>query len=209
MATAYVGRPREMTIRLYANTGYDIMPLPGILYNEVDVKVKKEGGVLRDRALLEAEWVDQGAGFYTIRLSGSDLDTLGEFMIYVTDPEFLFQDVVASFDILPTPFYTQNTSPLCIITGNLVDMGGMPGSGEQIVFQILKVPVTSGDSFVTGSSLRTYADALGNFSISLLRGIRALVIQENCGIRNVITVPDAPTASIVDLLPPVPPAPLS
>jgi hypothetical protein len=93
---------------------------------------------------------------------------------------------------------------LCTISGNVVDLGGVPAAGTRIVFRIAGVPKRTGDSLVVSDRITTYPGAEGSFSVNMVRGAVVLVEIDPAGIKNQFTVPDLPTASLLDLLPPIP-----
>jgi len=95
-------------------------------------------------------------------------------------------------------------SPVCILSGTLVDIGGAPMVSTEVVFRPPHVPYYAGHALVGAGLIRTITDAFGNFSVRLLRDTTVLVEIEQVGIRYHINIPDSATAELVDLLPPIP-----
>ena len=131
------------------------------------------------------------------------MDTLGEFSFRSLCP-YANEERFEKFDIEPAPLGGDAQAPVCIVTGNLVDIGGDPSHSCQVVFRPQYVPGVAGYSLISADLIRTYPDAFGNFSVKLLRSSQVLVEIAGAGIKNLITVPDAPTANLIDLLPPIP-----
>ena len=50
--------------------------------------------------------------------------------------------------------------------------------------------------------IKTVTDAYGKFSVSLVRNAIVIVTIERAAVRNQVTIPDAPTADLLNLLPP-------
>lgn len=200
---AYLGKSCESTFRLYADVGYGIAPIEGITFSQITLRIKKSGGQFVIRTLLETEWVENEFGFYSIRWTESDMDTLGGFIALIDYP-YQAKQVALNLQIMHEPLVIDAYSPYCIVTGNMVDVGAAAAFGQSVVFRVPSVPVFTQTSMLSANIIRTVTDAFGNFSVKLLRGIRVLVEIEQAGIRYQITVPDQPTAAILDLLPPIP-----
>jgi hypothetical protein len=181
-------------------------PVTGVLFGSVIVKKRKTGAItFSTKVLVTADWVELGGGFYVLKWSTADMDTLGEFRYWISGGTF--DDVTGAFDVIPAPIAIDVAAPKCIVTGNVVDIGGNPMSLEKIVCRPRNVPGVTGTSLIAAGIINTVADAFGNFAVELIRGAIVLVEIERAGIRHLITVPNQPTALILDLLPPIPPTP--
>lgn len=202
--TAFVGQPKESIVRLMTDAGYgSYVPAAGLTAAEVTVRIRKSGQDFETRVLTEDEWVELEDGFYAIKWTADDMSDLGLFFFkvwFLGTPDWVYE----SFDIIPQPFYLDVQAPICVVTGNIIDIGGSPLAIETIVFRPPHVPVAAGPSLVAAGIIRTSTDAFGNFSVRLLRSSTVLVEIDRAGIRHQILVPDQPTASIIDLLPPIP-----
>lgn len=131
------------------------------------------------------------------------MDTLGEFSFRALCP-YANEEVFEKFEIVQTPFGIPAEDPVCIVTGNMMDIGGDPSHTSMVVFRPQYVPGVAGSSLISSDLIRTYPDAFGNFAVKLLRSAQVLVEIEKAGIKNLIIVPDAPSANLIDLLPPIP-----
>ena len=192
-------------VQILQNTGYDIVPVEGLLCSDFTVTIRKAGGTFAEKVLTTQDLMEVGDGWYEFKWSTGDMDTLGEFYFRaVPDVPGAFP-VDKIFDVNPPPLYMQGVHPDCIVTGNIINIGGMPSTNTYVMFRPKSVPVIAGTSLLGATVLRTTPDAFGNFSVRLLRNLQVLVEIEGAGIRHLITVPDMDTASIIDLLPPVPP----
>jgi len=200
--TAFYGKPRWQTMYLTANTGYGVGPALGVTYDMLNVSVTKNGGDFEEKVVAEDGWRDLGGGYYSLLLTETDLNTIGE-LYAVIEIYAIGAAVNMTVDVDPAPFYIEANAPTCTITGSIVDIGGsaLPAS---ITFRPRNVPSAAGQSLVASGSIQTMTDAYGNFSVKLLRGAKVLVEIEYAGIRHLITVPELPNASIIDLLPPIP-----
>jgi hypothetical protein len=201
--TAFYGKERWETIFIQVDGGYGYVPALGVTYDLLNVKASKNGGLFAAKEVTEEGWRDLEDGYYSILWSESDMDTMGEFY-WVMDIPSLGVGFRGSFDVDPAPFYIDSTAPTCVVTGNIVDIGGDPLVLNVLSFRPRNVPGAAGQSFVASGHIRTSTDAYGNFSVKLLRSAIVLVEIENAGIRHLITVPDEPTAALIDLLPPIP-----
>lgn len=200
---AFLGQSWESVFQLLADVGYGLQPIEGIAYDQVTVRLKKSGLGFVTRNLLSAEWVDRGNGFYSIIWTDSDMDTEGS-LAFTVDYPYQVSSYIEFMQVVPSPMYIDNASPYCVVSGNIVDIGGAPDVYQHIVFRPPHVPVKSGVSLVSSNLIRTTTDAFGNFTVKLLRGAKVMVEIERAGIRYLITVPNQPSALILDLLPPIP-----
>lgn len=201
---AYAGGTWESTFRLMADTGYGLQPIAGITYDQVTVKLKKMGSIFELKILpATGSWIDEGGGFYSILWSASDMDRVGSF-IYTVDYPYQTDSFIDRFTVVPAPISYSLPATTCVVTGNVVDIGGNPLVSTDVVFRPPHVPSAPGGALVGSGIIRTMTDAFGNFSVKLLRGASVLVDIEKAGIHYIVTVPDLPSVGLVDLLPPIP-----
>lgn len=201
--TVYYGKECWRSLYLTVDTGYGLAPALGVTYDMLALKMSRNGSDFEDKEVLEEHWRDLGEGFYTLLWTESDLSVLGQLTYALRIPSLNIAEA-GVFDVDPAPFYLDVSAPTCVVTGNIVDIGGDPIFSNQLSFRPRNVPGVAGQSLLASGHIRTSTDAYGNFSVKLLRGAIVLVEIENAGIRHLITVPDTPTASLIDLLPPIP-----
>lgn len=188
---------RESTFRLLDGGG---SPFTGLFYNSVSVSIRKEGGVFAAKTLTENDWVELGAGYYAIKWSADDMDTLGSFRYRITGEGLVEHS--EEFVIAPQPLSFAVSADTCVVTGGVAQIMGGPVRQEVLVFRPLTVPTyVGGTSLLSAGAVRSVTDAFGNFSVALLRGAKVLVEVERAGIKYKIDVPDAATANLIDLLP--------
>lgn len=204
--TAYLGFPRTSIVYLQQTTGYGLGPSYGLTYNDINVWVSKAGGPFTSKTMSADNWAELGDGYYRISWNEEDVNALGEFYFrveYTDQPE----QVSGSFYVSPPPLNLEVEPTVCLVTGNIIDIGGSPNLYQKIVFRPKKVPVVAGMSLVSSHWIQTNTDAFGNFSVKLLRSSEVVVEIIGAGIKQLIIVPDEPSASLLDLLPPIPPTP--
>lgn len=202
--TAFYGKQKDVTFQLFSVGAYGDTPVEGVTYDEVTLKIRKNGEeAFSVRTLLEAEWLEIGLGYYALRFSPDDFDTLGEFR-YVLAGE-TFDAVSGVFDVDPAPISFETAPPQCIVSGNIVDIGGDPLQQTRVFFQPKNVPGKTGGSIIASGNIELLTDVYGNFTVKLLRESRVLVTIPAAGIKVLIEVPDASSANLLDLLPPIPP----
>ena len=196
--TMFQGRSRELLVYL-TNGG---IAVNGALFTDVTVGIRKPGEVGFINKTLDGDnWLEIGGGYYAITLSEEDTDTLGPLLIKVSGAGF--EDVVREDDVDPIPFGAIANSSTCIISGNIMDLGGDPKWQVPIIFRPVGLPAGKDGSLIVGDPIKTVCDVSGNFYVMLLRGLRAVVEIERTAVRHTITIPDQETANIVDLLPPL------
>lgn len=202
---AVYGSAWSSMVLIQKDIGYGTDVAEGLTYEDFTVITRKAGGAFTEKTLLPESVVELGDGWYDFRWTTGEMNTIGEFYFKVIPEVDGGIEVEKIFDVTPPPLYMSGVHPNCIVTGNIVDIGGSPETTAYIVFRPRSVPVIAGPALLGATILRTTPDAFGNFSVRLLRNIQVLVEIEGAGIRHLITVPDMDTASIIDLLPPVPP----
>jgi hypothetical protein len=204
--TAFYGKPKDITLRLFNVGAYGAVPVEGVPFDEVTLNIRKNGEhSFTERPLLAEEWFDIGFGFYALRFSGLDLSVLGELRYVLSGPAF--DQASGAFDVDPAPISYETTPPQCIVSGNIVDIGGNPLQQTRVYFQPKNVPGKTEGSIIAAGNIDLLTDVYGNFTVKLIRESRALVTIPDAGIRVLINVPDASSANLIDLLPPIPPVP--
>lgn len=177
-------------------------PVTGVTFTDVTFQYWAEGDdVFQTQALDIDSWVELGSGVYAITIDGGLLANVGGFGFRLSGGSF--DSVVRDFFVEPAPIALLATPEKCLITGNVLDIGGEVGKHSQVTFRIANVPKRVGGSLVVADKLVTVPDALGNISVALIRGVIALVEIPAAGIKYQITVPDQPSALLLDLLPPI------
>ncbi len=203
--TAFFGKQKDITLQLFNTGAYGPIPVEGIPASEVTLNLRKNGAVeFTERTLLETEWFEVGFGFYALRFAPEDFNVLGELRYVLSGPAFDTQS--GAFDVDPAPIAYETEPPQCIVSGNIVDIGGSPLQQTRVFFQPKNVPGKTGGSVIASGKIDLLTDVYGNFTVKLIRESSVLVIIPDAGIRHLIAVPDASSANILDLLPPIPPA---
>lgn len=179
-------------------------PVTGVTYNILTMAYWRAGDIeFTSRTPLNTEWGELGGGHYWLKIPASLLSVLGSFFFTLSGSGFVAVEV--SSEVLPTPIEALITPGICAVTGNLLDLGGQPTLDQDIVFRLVSLPVKSSASLITSNRIVTRPDALGNFSVLLLQGAVVLVTIDKAGINYQITVPTSGSATLLSLLPPIPP----
>lgn len=179
------------------------VPVPGLLFSDIVLNWWKQGLTnVPVRPLVEEEWVDLGGGYYTLTLPEEDMDQLGALYLSVSGSGF--DPVEKEYLVEPAPISFLASPTTCIVSGNSLDLAGRLLSGKQVIFRPVDAPNAVGPSIVNFDRIITFTDVMGNFSVNLLRGAKAIVEIPEAGLRHQIEVPDQSTALLLDLLPPIP-----
>lgn len=203
--TAFSGKQKDVTLQLFNTGAYGPVPVEGIPVDDVTLNIRKNGeNAFFVRVLTEGEWIEVGFGFYALRFASTDFDVLGELRYVLSGPSF--DTTTGAFDVDPAPIAYETAPPQCIVSGNIVDIGGDPLQQTRIFFQPKNVPGKTGGSIIASGNISLLTDAYGNYTVRLIRESRVLVTIPDAAIRVLIEIPDAPTANLIDLLPPIPPA---
>lgn len=203
---AYQGSTYE-TIVMLTNVGvYGPEPVLAVEAAHVDLSYRPTGTYeFLPKALIDDEsWFEIGDGYYAVKWLSAELATQGELFFSLKSTGYSsFDEVTGKFDILAAPLEMVASPEVCVVTGSIVDLGGDPSQNLDISFKLSRAPSVIGGSFIEGKTIRTMPNAFGNFSVGLLRGKKALVEIEKAGVKIAIDIPDQPTASLIDLIPPI------
>ena len=151
---ALQGQAREANI-LVLDAGS--APIAGLVFGDFVVRFKKPGEtVFGPKTLAAATDLEEiSDGWYIIRWSGTEMNTLGAFLFEVASsggtPVPVFY---GEFDVEPNTVAALAVAETCVITGNVVDIGGQVGLNTRITFNPVTGPITSGDSFVRSTMLK-------------------------------------------------------
>lgn len=194
---ATVNRAFETNVYL----SLDQVPAIAVAYSAVVVKYKKYGSdTMVTKVLAASDWVNLGEGFYTIKWSEEDMDTIGTFFFTMTSAafdNFFYSEFLISFSLAAAH------PERCILSGNILDLNVEPSQNTAITARIARLPAQVGTSLITVKALSTVPDHLGNFQFPLPRGAKVVIEIQEAGIRHTITVPDQDEASLLALLPPI------
>jgi hypothetical protein len=202
---AYQLRPWESNLLLFtADYGYTAVPVVGLTFDQIHVKYRKAGATaLATKTLVAADWVEIGDGLYVLKWSAEDMSAVGPF--YANIYGSLFDQVVEEFDVIEAPLGVFNNPSICIVTGNIVDLGGHPAVLNKVTFRPVKMPVAIGATgFLSAEIVPVYPDAFGNFSVQLIRGMSVIVESDPIGVRQQVTIPNQAVVALRDILPPIP-----
>jgi len=175
-------------------------PVTGLLDTDVVLRFRKKGGSFQNKTLAPENFSELEVGLYSVNFEGSELDTLGPFTFRINGAGI--DQYVETFDVDPIYLGAIVPPDVCIVSGNIMDLGGDPVWNASVNFRIVDLPKVVGPSMVTGTIIRTITDVSGNFYVSLIRGAVVIVEIEKTAIKFQFEVPDQETANIIDLLPP-------
>lgn len=196
--SAFQNLPWETTVYL-TESG---TPVTGVLYSAITVKYKKYAQTsFTTRTLVSADWTELGNGYYLLVWESAFLNILGPFVFTLTGGSFNNQ-VFLEFDVDPQPASFFAPANTCLVSGNIVDIGGRPSQHNRISFRAPEFPVAIGGSIIDANKVFTEPDGLGNFSVALIQGQNVVVEIDRTGIYAQITIPMASSANLTDLLPP-------
>jgi len=184
------------------------VPALGLINTDITVNFKKfKSDTLTLKSVATGDFVELGDGFYVLKWLPTEMNVEGKFFYTLESTgfdNFLFEE----FDIITAPLGAVSFPDKCIINGNIVDIGGNPDQDRLIEIRPVFFPGASGSSIISAKPVTSIPDALGNFSIALVRNQTVKIEIKTAGIRHQIDIPDQSTASLIDLLPPIiPPSP--
>jgi hypothetical protein len=191
---AYVGQSHESIF---------LLPTSGLEATDLYVQYKKQGGILSTKILQEDDIEEFLPGHYKLLWSPDEMSTYGTFFFKVSgpNPEDVYEE---TFTILLLPTTPIPLPTLCVVTGSIIDLGGSSApEAAEIIFRVAKYPSKAGESLILGTPIRTIPNAYGEFSIGLIRGKTVIVSSLWAGLKAQFVVPDAPTAKLIDLIPPI------
>lgn len=174
-------------------------PVTGVLDTDITLRFRKKGGSFQEKTMTPSNFTELEAGFYAVGFESSEMDTLGQFVFRITAGPI--EQYVQTFDIDPVYLGAITPPGICIVSGNIVDLGGDPVWNSPVSFRIVDLPKVVDPSLVAGDFVRTITDVAGNFYVSLIRGATVIAEIPKTALRIQFEVPDQETANIVDLIP--------
>lgn len=193
--SVFQGQVSERVVYL-VNAG---TPVLGLVDTDVVLRFRKKGGAFQNKTLTPDNFKELEAGFYAVTFEGEEVDTLGPFTYRINGAGI--DQFVEIFDVDPIYLGALVPPGICLVTGNIIDLGGDPVWNAPVSFRIVGLPAVVGSSMVAGTFLRTITDSNGNFHVDLIRGATVVVEIEKTAIKYQFEVPDQETANLVDLLP--------
>ena len=206
----YLNKPNDIVVILYESglyeyevTGETQVRASGIEYTDLTAKIWKEGGAaFLSHTIAIDEWKELGDGVYILNLKEAVFNTLGSMFLKLEGN--LIRDFEKEVFVEYVPLHASPRPGMCVIQGNSFDIGGVGDQSQPITFKLVNVPKQINQSLVTVSVLPIYPNPNGDIVVELVRGATVLVDYPSAGIRHQITVPDSPTADLLDLLPQIP-----
>jgi hypothetical protein len=185
--------PSSVVTYLELQTG---LPATGLLFSDVTVGLKKEGGSFLALSLTALNFTDLGNGFYEIELTAADVDTLGSLYLSFTGASIKTSFIVASVVVAasappvpPSPFTPQTTT----IFGYIYGQNGSPSANVSVLVRTITKPAILHPQdqgiLITEKFITTSTDASGFFSLDLLTGTQVEVLIADANYRRVLTVP--------------------
>jgi hypothetical protein len=193
--SVFQGNSAERVVYLVDESG----PVVGLTEGDVSLRFKKNGEDFQDKTLTPVNFIEREVGFYSVMFDSLEMNALGQFVFRITGGSII--PYVQMFEIVPVYLGAITPPDVCIISGNILDLGGRPLWNSRITFRITDLPKVIEPSMVSGDAVRTVTDHAGNFSASLIRGATVLVEIPDTAIRIQFIVPNQETANIIDLIP--------
>jgi phage baseplate assembly protein gpV len=176
------------------------VPSLSILPANVVCEIKKNGQtVFTPKVINSQNWVNLGDGYYTIRFSADDLSRVGSFTYKLSGPNFdnfLYDELV----ILAAEDVTVKDK--CVVKAQFIGLSGDGAKQIRVTARMVEFPASSNGRIVSGDTIYTYLNSNGECELTLLRNSVVLIEVPRAAIRSQITVPDTPTADLMNLLPP-------
>jgi hypothetical protein len=178
------------------------VPALGVDPSTVVCSYRKEGqSTLTVKPLDSSNFVELGGGYYFIKFTATEMNTLGYFFYTLTSPEFdnfLYDE----FTIEPAPGGEVTPTPgICVIHGVVNTASATAARGKKVTARPVAMPTKYESNIICSGSVIAYVDTSGNFELPLVRGATVIIEIEGTGIRVQIVVPDAATAEFIDLVP--------
>ena len=176
------------------------VPASSVLPASVICKIKKAGSASFELyALNTNNWKSLGGGYYTVKFDQFATSNVGSFVFTLTGTGF---DNFAYDDFVIMPRADVSVNNKCNVSGSVINLSGDAAKLIKVTARMIEFPARFNGSLLGGDELYTFLDSNGNFTLTLLRGATCIIEIPRTGIRSQIIVPDAPSAKLIDLLPP-------
>lgn len=194
--------PSSVVTYLELQTG---LPATGLLFSDVTVGLKKEGGPFLAFPLNGLNFTDLGSGFYEIAVTATDVDTLGSLYFSFTGATIKTNLLVANVTVStsappvpPAPFTPQTTT----IFGYIYGQTGAPSINISVLARTITKPAILHPAdegiLITEAFITTSTDSSGFFTLDLLTGTQVEILIADANYRRVLTVP-ASSSNLFDI----------
>jgi len=197
--STYQGRGVEVFFQMVNSS--TSAPVTGLVGGDLTLATRRPGGTgLTVRTILSGDLTEIGGGYYLLWLPPAETALLGALVYRITAASAL--PVYAALSVDPQPLAFLSSPLMCVVTGNIVQLGGAVADATQITFRAQRLPAQApNQSLISSKLLTTWSDALGNFSIALLRGATVHVEVPECGLRGQFVVPNLASQTLMALVP--------
>jgi len=195
----YQGFPLTTVVRLSDTFNANVT---GKIFSDVTVQFWKPGALAYQLKVVDVNtWSELSDGLYLLTMTGAELSEWGEYVIKITGVGFITS--LTHLNVAMAPVGLNAKPSLCIVSGNIATLGGNPDRDMFVGFRPVNFPSRAGVSLITSSYIETRTDAMGNFSVNLVRGETVVVEIPKAGVKLQFVVPDQETALLLNLLPPM------
>lgn len=196
---AYQGKPYSFLIQFVAPSSSAV--ILGLVASNLTLSTVRPGGTsFAVRTVATSDLLDLGSGYYILRLPALETALLGLLVYQVAAPGAA--TVTGSLQVEPQPVGLLASPATCIVTGNVVQLGGAFTEPTEVIFKPMHLPSqVAGTSLISAKAVQTWTDAVGNFSVTLLRGAVVMVDVADCGLKGQFLVPNAGSADLLTLVP--------
>jgi hypothetical protein len=197
--STYQGKSVEIFFQMVNSTTQ--VGVTGLLYSNLTLATRRPGGSgLTVRTILAPDLTEIGGGYYLLNLPVAETALLGTLVYRITAASA--SPAYGSMQVDPQPLAFLQSPTMCVVTGNIVQLGGAVADATQITFRAQHLPAQGpNQSLISSKLLTTWSDAVGNFSVALLRGATVHVEVPDCGLRGQFVVPQLSSQTLTALVP--------
>lgn len=170
------------------------LPATGIAHTALTVELSKAGGAFSPKVMTALNWTEVGNGVYTLALSATDTNTLGDLIVTV-NAATVTQFVVDAEVVTAAQASSAVELLTCILSGYVIGLGGQPMPGQG-VFARLVGTTWQGSIGVGDSVVATKTNENGQFFLTLARLAEVQVSIPAMNFSRLLTVPNAASADL-------------
>lgn len=177
------------------------VPVTGLIFSDVTCKYAKYGDSgLTTKTLTNINFLEIGAGVYTITFTTTELNTIGAFVWIVTGAS-----IQQSYNLANIEVAANATSPIvtqtCVISGYVVNAKGAPVVDTVIYARPLGSPTIQTSFGISTNFEQAKTNSYGQFFLELVRLLDVEIFIPEINYRRQLTVPNSASADLFTGIP--------
>ncbi len=166
----------------------------GLTYATTFVDIRKNEDSFYNKTLTSGNFAELGSGFYTLALTASDCDTLGEMLIRTSGSTIApYISTATVYTEAPSAPTNSPRPSMSYLFGYLYGVNGSPVEDASVCYKLLATPEHSTGYAATEGLVVEKTDSEGFFLLKVITGTTLDLFISEANYRRSVTVPGGAT----------------